>query len=410
MISFPANEHKDYRHLCNEDIENVAIKLFSYCRANHWAGYDPYDALNSRILAAVPLLNFKAARLLMTQAVKRCPVNLRPLLLVPKTQNPKGIALFLSSIIRLSRAGMPQEGTEVTSLSNLLLATRTPGVRHSCWGYNFDWQTRGALVPKYSPNIICTSFAANALLDAFELSGDSSWLDVAANAGEFILEKLFWRDNDSQAYFCYTPLERSQIHNANLLGAALLCRIGRTLSLQKFIEPALEATRYSVRNQHEDGSWDYGEAPHQRWIDNFHTGYNLLALQRIRDYGRTADFDSATRKGFNFYLTHFFNDDGAPRYYHNSTYPLDIHCAAQSIITLVGFRQFSETSLALARQVLGWAMSNMWDSGGFFYFQKHPHYLVRTPFMRWSQAWMLLALATLIEDGGGTKGRDPADK
>ena len=34
---------------------------------------------------------------------------------------------------------------------------------------------------------------------------------------------------------------------------------------------------------------------------------------------------------------------------------------------------------------------------GYFYFQKRPRLTVRTPFMRWSQAWMLLALATLLD-------------
>jgi hypothetical protein len=51
--------------------------------------------------------------------------------------------------------------------------------------------------------------------------------------------------------------------------------------------------------------------------------------------------------------------------------------------------------------VLAWTLSNMWDPRGFFYFQQHPRYTVRTSFMRWSQAWMLLALATLLGKSAG---------
>jgi hypothetical protein len=53
--------------------------------------------------------------------------------------------------------------------------------------------------------------------------------------------------------------------------------------------------------------------------------------------------------------------------------------------------------LDLALSVLKWAMNNMWDTRGFFYFQKMPHFTVRTPFMRWSQAWMLLSLSLLLD-------------
>jgi len=30
-------------------IKDTALKLLAYCKANEWAGYDPYDALNSRV-------------------------------------------------------------------------------------------------------------------------------------------------------------------------------------------------------------------------------------------------------------------------------------------------------------------------------------------------------------------------
>lgn len=376
--------------------KSTALKLLSYCRANDWAGYDPYDALNSRVFKALPFLNFRLARLALTQGVKRCPVNLRPLLLVPKTPNPKGIALFLSSLVRLSKSGLADETESIGPMADKLLALRSPGRPYSCWGYNFDWQQRSELVPKGSPNIICSTFAANALLDAYERSPESPWLSAAVSTAEFILNDLFWREGGPKACFSYTLVGRDEIHNANLLGAAFLCRVGRISGDRKYLEPALDAARFSVSKQHPDGSWDYGEAPSQRWIDNFHTGFNLVALRRIHDYTGTTEFDSAIRRGFDFYRAHFFREDGAPKYYHNAAYPIDIHSAAQSLITLVEFRDFEKENIELAQSVLNWALANMWDKRGFFYFQKHPHFTVRTPFMRWSQAWMLLALATLL--------------
>ena len=40
----------------------------------------------------------------------------------------------------------------------------------------------------------------------------------------------------------------------------------------------------------------------------------------------------------------------------------------------------------------------MWDERGFFYYRVLRFGTIRTSYMRWSQAWMLLALATLLAD------------
>ena len=377
--------------------KDTTHKLLAYCQANDWAGYDPYDALNSRVFKALPFLDFKIARLILTQGVKRCPINLRPLLLVPRTANPKGIALFLSALTKLSRMGLVDEPRIVGELADKLLALRSPDTRYYCWGYNFDWQTRTKLVPEGFPNIICSTFAANALLDAYEQSRESAWLEASVSAADFILDILLWRPDASKTVFTYTQLEKAEIHNANLLGSALLCRIGRLTGQARFREPALAAARYSVGRQHPDGSWDYGELPSQRWIDNFHTGFNLVALKRISDYGKTAEFDGAIHKGLEFYKTHFFRADGAPKYFHNAVYPIDIHSVSQSIITLVAFEDAAGEHMKIAQSALKWALANMWDVRGYFYFQALPNYKIRIPFMRWSQAWMLLALATMLE-------------
>jgi hypothetical protein len=376
---------------------NAALKLLAYCRANHFAGYDPYDALNSRLFRALPILNFKAARLLLTQAVKRSPINLRPWLLVPKSPNPKGLALFLASLIKLTRIGLVDEPGSIDGLAATLLSLRSPGRKEFCWGYNFDWQTRGALVPRGSPNIICTTFAANALLDAYEWRPEPLWLEAALSSAEFILDSLLWR-RDGEASFCYTPIAHDRVHNANLLGAAFLCRAGRVGGRERYFSPALEAARTSVRGQRENGSWAYGELPSQSWIDNFHTGFNLGALRKIGAYAETPEFEPSIQLGFRFYKDHFFRPDGAPKYYHDAAYPFDIHSVAQSVITLVEFEGAGREPGSMAEAVLRWGLANMWNARkGFFYFQKRPLYTVRVPFMRWSEAWMLLALSTFLE-------------
>ena len=74
-------------------------------------------------------------------------------------------------------------------------------------------------------------------------------------------------------------------------------------------------------------------------------------------------------KGFGFYREHFFTARGVPKYFHDRTYPIDIHCVAQSLITLAAFRGLDPGAEPLAQSVLAWAMEHMWDERGFFYYR-----------------------------------------
>jgi hypothetical protein len=163
------------------------------------------------------------------------------------------------------------------------------------------------------------------------------------------------------------------------------------------LEAATKLARYSASRQRDDGSWAYGEGATQQWVDNFHTGYNLCALQQIDRLLGTTEFESQISRGFEFYKSHFFREDGAPRYFHDRTYPIDIHSVAQSIITLLAFRELYPAGVPLAFRVFQWAKAHMWDDRGFFYYRVLRGCTIRTSYMRWSQAWMLLALATLSD-------------
>lgn len=381
----------------NSELRAAILKLLAFCQANNWAGYDPYDALNSKALQALPFLNSRIPRLILIQALKRSPINIRPLLFIPKLQNAKAIALFLSAFVKLSRAEDINLGNFIPTMVDRLVALRSPGVPYSCWGYSFPWQTRTLIVPACAPNLVCTSFVAGALLDVYEDRRDSVCLSMAVSAANYILNELYWTRDGSAAGFSYPqPSVQTEVHNANLLAAALLCRVYRHTGEEKFIAPALRVARYAAAKQHQDGSWNYGEADSQQWVDNFHTGYNLCALRSIRSYADTKEFDSCIRKGFEFYRRHFFREDGAVRYFHNRTYPIDIHAVAQSIITLVELRDLSSENIQLARLVFRWAMEHMWDERGFFYYRVLRSCTIRTSYMRWSQAWMFLAMSTLL--------------
>jgi len=390
-----------------QELRDTVVRLLTYCKDNEWGGYDPYDALNSALYRATPCCRNRLCNIAFTQILKRLPVNLRPLLQVPREQNAKGVALFLSALLKLTRAGIAS-AADGAALVRLLAALRSPEEGYWCWGYSFPWQTRSHLVPKGAPNLVCTSFVANALLDAHEEWRGAIELSMAASAADYLLEKLYWEDGGERAGFSYPlPGIRVQVHNANFLGAALLSRVFRHTGERRYLEAALRAARYSAGEQHSDGSWDYGELPSQRWVDNFHTGYNLCALRTVGRCAGTTEFEPALLRGYRFYREHFFRPDGAPKYFHDREYPIDVHCVAQSLITLTLLKDLDESAAVQACRTYRWSMRHLWDGRGYFHYRIGPFMKNTISYMRWSQAWMLLALAVLME-GGAAKEREKA--
>ncbi|RYZ32654.1 MAG: delta-aminolevulinic acid dehydratase, partial [Sphingobacteriales bacterium] len=127
-------------------------KLRTYCEAEDFKGWDPYDGLNSKLFRALPFIaNKRLPRLAWIQLFKRSPLNLRRLARVPKDYNPKGLGLFLAGYCNLYQAEPRDEyKNKIVYLADKLLELRSDGYSGSCWGYNFDWQARAFFQPRYT--------------------------------------------------------------------------------------------------------------------------------------------------------------------------------------------------------------------------------------------------------------------
>ena len=348
------------------------------------------------------------ARLAWIQLFKRNPVNLRKLFLIPKEYNPKGIALFLSgycSLLRYHRlTGNISFGTEtellskINTLAELLISFRSPVASGAAaWGYNFDWQARRLfLFPKGTPTVVVTSFCASALIEAYEVSDKDEYLSTALSSAGFVMNDLHRTPRERGFIFSYSPMEgNNTVYNASLLATRLLSRCYHYTKEKSYYDAARESALACTDAQNEDGSWFYGELPVQRWIDSFHTGYNLEALVTYQGLTGDNSFAENIEKGFEFYLDNFFLSDGTPQYYHNHTWPVDIHSPSQLIVALCRSGRMDQHR-QLAERVLEWSLDNMQNRKGFFYYQKHRFYTNRISYMRWSNAFMFNALALCL--------------
>jgi len=213
-------------------------------------------------------------------------------------------------------------------------------------------------------------------------------------------------ETGDEVCFSYSPLDKTRVFNASLLAGETLAAVGGLLGEQSLLEWARRAALYVVRRQQANGSWAYGADSHQSWSDNFHTAYILTSLSRIMANvsepgavatGPSTDLDNALRRGYEFWNERLFLTNGWPKYFPDRLYPADIHSAASAILTLVELRGQIPNTLVLAKRIADWTFENLRDPQGFFYYQKRRFYTVKTPYMRWSESWMMYALARLRE-------------
>ena len=400
------------------DLITAHRDLWKYCRAQGYAGYDPYDGLNSRLFQATPFKNSRNARLAWIQFHKRSPINFRSLVGVPRERNAKAIALFsLAALADFRRQPSKENEIEVRELLDDLIWMSLKGFKGACWGYNFDWQSRSFFLPRGTPTIVPTAFAARALCEAAEVISRDEYLPFARTICDFILNDLNRsEETNDEVCFSYSPLDHTRVFNASLLAGEVLATVGGQLGEPSLIDGAMKAALYVVRRQRADGSWAYGADSHQQWSDNLHTAYILTSLSRIMEavsvpgaiatgscdastvaHGSKADFENALRRGYDFWSERFFLVNGWPKYFPDHLYPADVHAAASAIIALVELRGRIPNTMLLAEKIASWTLDNLRNPLGYFHHQSRRFYKVRIPYMRWSEAWMMYALARLRE-------------
>lgn len=392
-------------------IEESFTRLRDYCEAENYKGWDPYDGLNSAIFQATPFKRWDIARLVLIQLCKRSPVNLRPLLLVPKQHNAKGVGLFLNgycNLYRLAEQGDTRFGSleelrsKIDEVGGLLMTLQSPGYSGACWGYNFDWQARRLfLFPAHTPTVVATTFCASALFEAYEITGNNLYLSTALSSADFVLKDLHRSEHKGGFMLSYSPLPGNDtVYNASLLGAKLLSYCYHYTGNEEYKTVARQIVNAACEGQAKDGSWVYGLLPVQSWIDSFHTGYNLDAIAHYTRLCGDNAYKVYLDKGLKFYLENFFLPDGTPKYYHNKTYPIDIHCPGQLWVTLSQMDCW-QGNAALCESVAQWAVANMQSPKGYFYYQLKKGVSSKIPYMRWSNAFMFNALSYyLLEQHG----------
>lgn len=376
-------------------IKDSVSKLRDYIEANDYCGYDPYDALKSKLLSRKGKYSSSITGFLLQQFIKRFPLNLRPLLFIPKGHNPVTMGLCIRAYTDLALAGIIDEEEAKGLIKALIIrleAMIPEGYHGSCWGYDFPWQSRYFSVQAFQPSVVATGIIIHGIYEYFKWSGDRQAAEHCKSAAAFVMKDLNRIDEtDDSLCFSYTPFDRYAVYNANMKAVRLLAQAHSLQPSELMIDTADKAMRYTMEAQNSDGSWYYASGSKGRWIDSYHTGYVLECGHAFETLSGNREWHETINKGYTFFHEHFIAEDGGPKFFHNRDFPIDCTSASQIILTLAQFGNKEE-----ATQVALFMIREMQSKTGNFYFRKYHSFTRREAFMRWSDAWMFAGLSRLI--------------
>lgn len=375
-------------------LEQSLARVVAWVRAHEYRAYEPADG-NASFLHGLTGKRVLPMRLLQ-QVVLRSPFNIRPLIGIAPHESCIGRGYMAWAYLTMCRGDrLCAWRSEAEACLEWLIKNRAPGYDEYCWGDPYEYATRNGRRPRGEPLLIWSSFIGLAFLDAADVLRDERYLDAARSIGRWILQ-LPQEQTPTGACLSYVAYKQASIHNANAMGAAFLARLGATTSDRDSLALAHEAMRYTCSRQEPDGSWFYAEGPKYRWVDSFHTGYNLSALRMYRVATGDGTFDEHAARGLTYFKDRFFEADGRPKYYHDRTYPIDIQCAAQAIETLATCAGDDRTCLPQALAVANWTIDRLQAPDGHFSYRDLGWRVVRTPMLHWGQGTMAKALAVLV--------------
>jgi len=335
----------------------------------------------------------------VTQAVKRSPVALQPLLRVPPGADPYTLGHALLAAARLRGRGGDAVPVLSDSVQGLLRRLRDRAVEDgaaTAWGYHFPVHTRFFSYGPPIPNVIVTAFVAKGLA-AVTRAGLADCVDELRGCAAFILSGLPRTVDAGGQCFGYVPGERAVVHNANLLAALVLCDAAELCGEPQWVDEALAAARFTATRQAGDGSWPYSEESYGRWVDGFHTGFVLEGLARVVRATGDAALQASLDRGLRFYVAQLFGPDGEPKYYPHRAYPLDALSAAQGVETL-HVALGGSAATAVPGQI-EWILRHIVRPDGRVAYQVHRGWTDWREFPRWSSAPLMSALAGVAARG-----------
>jgi hypothetical protein len=383
-------------------VADILQRLLIWLDRHGVASYDYADILRSRAVRGLTFGN-RFAQQVAIQFGKHFPFNIRPVLGVTPHVSSQTLALLCSARAWQCAAGWPGATIDtVRQSAQALLDDRLGKGYDALWGMKLHFATRFVRVTPTTPNLFQTTNAIHALLDAFQVTGEETYAQAADEAVMICVERLgivaSYGVNGDCTFCRYYPGMETPVYNVNALLAAASWRLSILAigDASTHADRAESLLRFVLSGQRPTGAWPYASHPSGQWVDGYHTGYVLEGLGYFQHSALAVPVESALERGAAYFRRQLMDIDGCPKYFDNSRYPIDVQNCAQAIQTIARLQPYGGLDLVLLQRAVTCAVRELFVAdaagGGYFAATRRRWFVNRTPYVRWGQAPMALAL------------------
>jgi hypothetical protein len=284
-----------------------------------------------------------------------------------------------------------------------LKKSRSQGFAEYCWGYPFDWVTRGGIIKEQTPLITTTPYVYEAFLQVYELQPREEWREILASIARHAATDIKdYVSSPSSSSCSYTPYGEGGVINAAAYRAFLLTSAANLFANDNYARIAERNLNFVLENQNEDGSWYYATDQVRDFVDHFHTCFVMKALGKIHALTRDEDCYRALSRGLNYYLENLFDENGLPKPFSKAprltVYKQELYDCAECInLCLVlreSFPQLEET----LRTVISEITKNWVKPDGSFRSRRLHLGWDNVPMHRWGQSQMFRSLSFFLRE------------
>lgn len=394
-----------------KNIDEIVDGLIKYIEKNNRYGYDLYDLYNVPIFLSLlgikPIIFRKIINKILFWIIIIFPNLIVSIFNVKKNINPKAMGLLLKAYCNLYHIRNDKCYLDLANdVASWLMENKSDGYQNCCWGYPFNWQSK-IYIPKFTPSSVVSSIVGDGFFSLYKITKNPKYLEICESICLFFINDLNKNNIDqSKICFSYTPIDNYHVHNANLFTAEFLIRIGKEINNNQFIEFGRKAANYTISEQNSDGSilyWGDEDEKFRKYsfsnMDHYHSGFEIRMIYKIAKLLSDKKMMEAYKRYYSFYKKNFFLKSFI-KYRPNKKYPIDIHSCSEAIICNSIVENGLYANESWLYKTVDWINKKMLNENGLYIYQIQKllifEYKVKVYFLRWGQAWMLLALTEFL--------------
>ncbi len=286
---------------------------------------------------------------------------------------------------------------------DVLETARCPGFKEYCWGYPFDWVTRGGIIKRETPLITTTPYVYEAFLQMFEIEARPSWKETLGSIARHVAYDIkSFGTSERGSSSSYTPSDGGGVINAAAYRAYVLRSAASLFDESEYSELAERNLSFVLETQNADGSWLYAVDRATDFVDHFHTCFVLKALAKIYTLSGNKAIEEALAKGVTYYLQNLFYEDGMPKPFslapRLTVYKCELYDYAECINLCLLLRQrFPQLNDKLHRVVSN-VLTQWVKKDGSFRSRRLLLGWDNVPMHRWGQSQMFRSLALYVNE------------